>query len=114
MAIATSSLRKDVEAIFERNGLNHFFKLMITRSEVTNSKPHPESYNFCCEQLGLTKDECIVFEDTISGLTAAKAAGLVCYAIQSNIAEHHKLRAADKIFLDLNEAKDYLIATSQL
>jgi beta-phosphoglucomutase len=114
MAIVTSSVRKDVEAIFERNRLGHFFKLIITRTEVTNSKPHPESYNLCCEQLDISKDECIVFEDTINGLTAAKAAGLVCYAIQRNTNEHHKLIAADKIFLDFNESKDYLLETKQL
>jgi len=114
MAVVTSSVRKDVDTIFERNGLKHYFKLIITRSEVANYKPHPESYNACCEQLGISKDECLVFEDTINGLTAAKAANLVCYAIQSNTAEHHKLQAADKIFLDLNEAKEYLLATNQL
>ncbi len=114
MAIATSSLRKDVEAIFERNGLAHYFKLIITRSDITNGKPHPESYLTCCEQLGFAKNECIVFEDTINGLTAAKAAGLTCYAVQSNTIEHHKLQAADKIFLNLKEAKDYLIASKQL
>ena len=114
MAIATSSLRKDVEAIFERNGLAHYFKLIITRSDIINGKPHPESYLTCCEQLGLAKNECIVFEDTINGLTAAKAAGLVCYAVQSNTTEHSKLQAADKIFLNLKEAKEYLIATNQL
>ncbi len=114
LAIVTSSVRKDVETIFERNGLGHFFKLIITRSEVTNSKPNPEGYNLCCEQLGIAKDECIVFEDTINGLTAAKAASLVCYAVQSNTDEHHKLTAADKIFLNFNEAKDYLLQTRQL
>jgi beta-phosphoglucomutase len=114
MVIATSSLRQDVEAIFNRNGLAHFFKFMVTRNEVTNSKPHPESYNLCVERLGMSKDECIVFEDTVTGLTAAKAAGLVCYVIQSNTAEHPKLQAADKIFLNLNEAVEYLIATKQV
>jgi beta-phosphoglucomutase len=108
MAIVTSSVRKDVETIFERNGLGHYFKLIITRTEITNSKPHPECYNMCCELLGIAKDECIVFEDTINGLTAAKAANLVCYAVQSNPAEHHKLAIADKIFLDFKEVMEYL------
>jgi beta-phosphoglucomutase len=42
LALVTSSPRKDVEAIFERNGLGKYFKLIITRSEVTKSKPDPE------------------------------------------------------------------------
>lgn len=109
LALVTSSPRKDVEAIFARNGLGRYFKLIITRSEVTKSKPDPESYNVCVEKLGLLKEECIVFEDTINGVRSAKAAGITCFAIQSNKEEHLKLTIADKLFLDLNEARNYLI-----
>lgn len=109
LALVTSSPRKDVEAIFERNGLSKYFKLIITRSEVSKSKPDPESYNTCVEKLGLNKDECIVFEDTINGIRSAKAAGLTCIAIQQNTEEHQNLSLADQLFLDFNEAKAYLI-----
>ncbi|KQC00675.1 HAD family phosphatase [Pedobacter sp. Hv1] len=108
LALVTSSPRKDVEAIFERNGLASYFKLIITRTEVSKSKPDPESYNTCVEKLGLSKDECIVFEDTINGIKSAKAAGLTCIAIQQNTAEHQNLLLADQLFLDFKEAKDHL------
>jgi HAD superfamily hydrolase (TIGR01509 family) len=106
MALVTSSPRKDVDAIIERKDLSKYFKLIITRSEVTKSKPDPESYNICVEKLGLAKDECIAFEDTINGLKSAKAAGLTCIVIQSNTEEHLKLAIADKLFLDFRETKD--------
>lgn len=108
LALVTSSPRQDVDAVFARNGLGKYFKLIITRSDVTHSKPDPESYNVCCEKLGIAKDECLVFEDTINGIKAAKAAGLTCYAIQSNITDHHKLSIADQLFLDFTEAEKYL------
>jgi beta-phosphoglucomutase len=98
-----------VDAILERKGLSRFFSAIITRTEVVNSKPHPESYELCLKLLGLQKDECIVFEDTVNGIKSAKAAGLVCYAIQSNTSEHYKLGDADKIFVDFNEAKNHLL-----
>lgn len=110
LALVTSSPRKDVEAIFERNGLGNYFQLIITRSEVSKSKPDPESYDTCVAQLGLSKEECIVFEDTLNGIKSAKAAGLTCIAIQSNTAEHQNLNLADQLFRDFNEAKQYLIA----
>ncbi len=112
LALVTSSPRKDVEVIFERNGLGSYFQLIITRTEVTKSKPDPESYNICVAQLGLQKEDCLVFEDTLNGIKAAKAAGLTCIAIQGNTAEHQKLSLADQLFLDFNEAKAYLIANS--
>jgi beta-phosphoglucomutase len=114
LAIVTSSPRKDVEAIFERNGLGKYFKLTITRSEVLKSKPDPESYNVCREQLGLAIDECLVFEDTINGVKSAKAANLICYAVQSNEKEHHSLSIADKLFLNFDEVKNYLVKSGQI
>jgi beta-phosphoglucomutase len=109
LAVVTASPRADVEAIFKRNGLSHYFDLMITRTEVSVSKPDPECYLLCCDQLGIAKDECIVFEDTLNGLKAAKAAGLTCYVIQQDQSQHLKLNMADKIFLDLRAAKDDVI-----
>jgi beta-phosphoglucomutase len=109
LALVTSSPRQDVEAVFERNGLGRYFELIITRTEVTKSKPDPESYLICVEKLGLLKEECLVFEDTINGVKSAKAAGLTCFAIQSNTDEHHKLTIADKLFLDFKAVKDHLI-----
>ncbi len=111
MALVTASKRADVDEMFRKNGLNKYFDLMITRSDVTNSKPDPESYNLAVERLGLEKSECLVFEDTLNGLRAAKAAGLTCFAIQANIDDHLKLSAADRIFLDFQLVKDFLIET---
>jgi beta-phosphoglucomutase len=110
LAIVTSSPREDVEAIFDRNGLRPYFSLIITRSEVQHNKPDPESYNKCCKALGLSKENCLVFEDTINGIKAAKAAGIRCFAIQSNTDMHEALHIADRLFLDLMEAKEYLLS----
>jgi beta-phosphoglucomutase len=109
LAVVTASPRPDVEVIFQRNGLGDYFDLMITRTEVAVSKPDPECYLLCCERLGIQKDECVVFEDTLNGLKAAKAAGLTCYVIQQDESQHVKLNMADKIFLNLRTAKEDVI-----
>jgi beta-phosphoglucomutase len=109
LGLVTASSRADAEAIFERNELDRYFKVIITRSEVNKSKPDPESYNTCLDKLGVFKEECVVFEDTINGIKAAKAAGLLCFAIQSNILIHDELSMADQLFLNLKEAKEYLV-----
>jgi len=109
MALVTASKRPDVDEMFKKNGLAKYFSLLITRSDVINSKPDPESYNLAVEKLGLQKSECLVFEDTLNGLRAAKAAGITCFAIQGNEEDHLKLAAADQIFLNFQLAKQYLI-----
>ncbi|QPH41584.1 HAD family hydrolase [Pedobacter endophyticus] len=109
LAVVTASPRVDVEAVFERNGLAKYFKLFVTRTDVTVSKPDPESYNICVKMLGLAKDECIVFEDTVNGVKSALAAGITCYAIQNNVRAHQKLKIADQLFLNFEHAKTYML-----
>lgn len=109
MVLVTASKRLDVNEMFNKNGLAKYFNFLVTRSDVTNSKPDPESYNLAVEKLALPKEECLVFEDTLNGLRAAKAAGLTCFVIQGNVEDHAKLADADKIFLNFEEARDYLI-----
>ncbi|WP_316796117.1 HAD family phosphatase [Pedobacter agri] len=109
LAVVTASPRIDVEAVFERNGLAKYFSLFITRTDVSKSKPDPESYNICVEKLGLQKNECIVFEDTVNGVKSAMAAGITTYAIQNNIRAHQKLKMADQLFLNFSHAKSYIL-----
>jgi beta-phosphoglucomutase len=109
MALVTASKRPDVDEMFLKNGLDKYFSFMVTRSDVVNSKPDPESYNLAVAQFGFDKSECLVFEDTLNGLRAAKGAELTCFVIQGNTEDHEKLAAADKIFTDIQQAKDYLV-----
>ncbi|MCX2451272.1 HAD family phosphatase [Pedobacter sp. PLR] len=110
LAIVTSSPREDVTAIFDRNGLSKYFTLIITRTDVVQNKPDPEGYLKCCAMLGLKQEECIVYEDTVNGIKAAKAAGIRCIAVQSNLEVHPSLSIADELFLDLRAAKIALLA----
>ncbi|WP_431292962.1 HAD family hydrolase [Pedobacter sp. P26] len=109
LAVVTASPKIDVEAVFERNGLAKYFSLFITRTDVSKSKPDPESYNLCVERLGIAKEECIVFEDTLNGVKSALAAGITCYAIQNNVRAHQKLKIADELFLSFANAKEFML-----
>ena len=110
MALVTASKRPDVDEMFLKNGLAQYFSFLVTRSDVVNSKPDPESYNLAVSKFGFKKSDCLVFEDTLNGLRAAKGADLTCFAIQGNSEDHAKLAAADKIFTDMQQAKDFLVA----
>lgn len=109
LAVVTASPKIDVEAVFDRNGLAKYFSLFVTRTDVSKSKPDPESYNLCVERLGLAKEECIVFEDTLNGVKSALAAGITCYAIQNNVRAHQKLKIADELFLSFANAKTFML-----
>jgi beta-phosphoglucomutase len=109
MALVTGSNRDEVNTLFSKNGLRKYFDIIVTNDDVKNPKPDPECYNLCRAQLGLEKEECLVFEDTVNGLKAAKAADLTCYAIQRHEQQHASLHQADHLFLNFEEAKKYLL-----
>ncbi len=78
-AIATSSDRTWIGDHLGRIGLVERFETICTADDVDRTKPDPDLFLLALKRLGLQPDEAIVFEDTVNGITAAKAAG--CYAV---------------------------------
>jgi HAD superfamily hydrolase (TIGR01509 family) len=74
-ALVTSSLRHNQELAFDRFGLAGCFDAVVTAEDVTHTKPHPEPYLTAVVRLGLPADECLVIEDSLHGVAAARAAG---------------------------------------
>src|SRR5690606_16794319 len=84
MAVVTSSKREVAIYHLERNGIRHFFSVLVTRTDVQRPKPDPEPYLRCVKELGLPNDHCVVLEDSFTGSAAAKSAGLTCFGVQSH------------------------------
>ena len=76
MGIATSNVREWVEKILEKNGLLSYFSIIVTSDDVAKPKPDPEVFLRCAQQLGADVAQCLVFEDSIAGATAAISAGM--------------------------------------
>ncbi|MEJ1236534.1 HAD family phosphatase [Chryseolinea sp. T2] len=74
-AIATSAPRANVDFTIEHTGIGPYFKTILDDSFVTIGKPNPEIYLKSAEALGLDPRNCVVFEDSLSGVKAGKAAG---------------------------------------
>jgi beta-phosphoglucomutase len=108
IALVTAAPRYNVNLIFERNGLGHFFDVMVTRTDLVESKPNPECYRMACAQLGIAPAEAIAFEDTATGIQSANGANVTCYAIQRDPSQHGNLGLADALFHDLREARTYI------
>jgi HAD superfamily hydrolase (TIGR01509 family) len=74
-AIATSAPRANVDLTLEKTGTKAYFDIILDESFVTRGKPDPEIYLKTAEALKLPPSQCIVFEDSISGIRAATTAG---------------------------------------
>jgi len=76
LAVVSSSPTVDVEPTLLASGLRTRLNAMICGDHVERLKPHPEPYLTALERVGCRAEEAIVFEDSSSGMTAAKAAGI--------------------------------------
>ena len=81
LAVATSSVSVSVRPFLARHELTKFFEVVVTGEEVEHGKPHPDIYLRAAEKLRAAADACLVIEDALSGIAAAKAAKMRVAAI---------------------------------
>lgn len=77
------------------------FNATLSGSEVAYKKPHPEIFLTAAKKIGLKPSECLVVEDAINGVKAAKAAGCHCLALTTSFSKE-LLSEADWITSDLS------------
>ncbi|ACA30799.1 hexitol phosphatase HxpB [Histophilus somni] len=95
LAVATSSPPVVIKTIFDRLKLWDYFPIQCSAMDEEYGKPHPAVYLRAVKKLGIEKQECIVIEDSITGLIAAKAANLTTFLVNSNY-ENEKFSIADE------------------
>ncbi|MEG0142898.1 MAG: HAD-IA family hydrolase [Akkermansia sp.] len=83
IAIATGSAMPGAIHTLMRAGLDDLFPLIITPDEVERGKPFPDMFLLAAQLLHAQPNECIVFEDAVPGIQAAKAAGMDCVVVQT-------------------------------
>jgi HAD superfamily hydrolase (TIGR01509 family) len=80
--LVTSGDRAKVRAVSQQLGLVGLFAAQITMEDVAQGKPHPECYQQAAAALRVPPERCVVFEDAVSGVQAAVAAGALCVGVQ--------------------------------
>lgn len=84
IGLATSSQHLLVEAVLERHDLQRYFTSIRTSCDVGRGKPFPDVFLKVAEDLQVKPAECLVFEDTVAGVLAAKRAGMKVIAVFDN------------------------------
>jgi len=75
-AVVSGSTRDSVEASLRAIGLLDSFEVLVCAGDYRKSKPDPEPFLIAAERLGVSPENCLVFEDTQMGIKAATAAGM--------------------------------------
>jgi 16S rRNA pseudouridine516 synthase len=81
LAVATSSVGASARPFLDRRQLTGFFEVIVTGEEVGRGKPAPDIYLRAADKLGIDADACLVVEDALPGVAAAKAANMRVAAI---------------------------------
>jgi beta-phosphoglucomutase family hydrolase len=95
-AIASSAPVANIDIIIQGLGIADCFQAVASGPEVPESKPDPEIFLLAAEKLGVGPAGCVVMEDAIAGVTAAKRAGMKCVAV-TNSHPAGELRQADLV-----------------
>ena len=109
IALVTSSYNTTVETVLGHHKLLDYFEFFVTRELVEHPKPNKEPYELAVQMLGLPKETVIAVEDTITGFTAATAAGLNCVAVTKHETEINRLSGAKFLLSNLSQLQDIII-----
>ena len=95
IAVASSSRGGWAYGHLERRGLIHHFEFVLSAEDVSNPKPDPELYMMAVDRLGVEPRNALSIEDSVVGLTAAKAAGLHCAVVPNPMTNGMDFSSAD-------------------
>ena len=102
LALASSAPMENIQLLIGGLGISDYFQTIVTDQDVTEGKPNPQVFLLAAQRLGLEPKDCIVIEDAVAGVSAAKKAGMLCLAI-TNTHPRASLREADLIVDTLEE-----------
>ena len=99
--IAIGSSSKNTKTILKQIGLLDAFDTIVDGNDITHSKPHPEVFLKAAEKLSINPIDCIVVEDALAGINAAKSAGMFAVAVSDAL----KATNADMKATELSQMK---------
>ncbi|MGM5480788.1 MAG: HAD family hydrolase [Nanobdellota archaeon] len=78
IAVATSSTHRYAEILLDANNIRKYVDKIVGGDEVAHTKPDPHIFLLARKELGIKKDECVIVEDAVNGVKAARRAGIDC------------------------------------
>jgi len=96
MAIASSAPIENIQLVTRGLAVNNYFQVIVWGRQVTEGKPSPQAFLLAAKRLEVEPKNCVVIEDAVAGVTAAKRAGMKCLAV-TNTHPKISLKAADLV-----------------
>ncbi|MCM1328332.1 MAG: HAD family phosphatase [Ruminococcus sp.] len=106
IALATASPRELYEPVLRNNHVYGFFDAFCTTGEAGRDKNCPDVYLLAASKLGVSPNECVVFEDVLKGVVSAKNAGMTAVGVYDRYSEEDIITiraAADRFIMNFSE-----------
>ena len=102
-AVVSSSSHKWVDGWLEKLGLAGHFQTTVCRGDAPRIKPAPDLFLEAAKRLAVAPADCLVIEDSLNGLKAAKEAGMSVWVVPNRVTECLDFSPADRKFRSLAE-----------
>ena len=112
LALVSSAPKENIDLVTSELDIGGYFDCFVSGREVAESKPSPQIYLSAAEKVGAEPKDCVVIEDSLLGVEAAKAAGMKCLAV-ANTHPKQELEEADKV-VDSLEDVDLIILIQRI
>ena len=112
LALVTASMRAQVDRVLRHHGWEGMFQVRVAQEDYHQPKPNPEPYLIAAEKLKVKAGDCVVFEDSTSGITAAKRAGMYVIAVIAGSAQGIDTSFADVICRSFKEVQSYIFTNA--
>ena len=102
MAVATNAEPANVHFVLKNAGLSHFFRAVVDGHQVERPKPDPEVFLKAAASLGYAPADCVVFEDSLTGIQAARRSSARVVGLTTTMTEFSDV---DLTIRDFNDSK---------
>lgn len=87
LGLGTSACHENVELLLSQENLGQFFDALVIETDVERGKPDPQCYQLVAQRLEVNPQRCLVFEDAVAGVQAARQARMGCWGVLTTQAE---------------------------
>lgn len=108
IALATSSDQELVELVLDKLDIKQYFDVITSGDEVKKGKPAPDIFIKTAEKLNVDPSECLVLEDSMHGVNAAKKAGMICIGYKNPNSGKQDLTNADHKVSEITDVIDII------
>lgn len=108
LILASSSAMINIDRVFNRFKLNTYFAAKISGADLKESKPNPEIFNKAAILGNISKENCVVIEDSDNGITAANDANIFVFGYANKLSEGQTLENADFVINHFSELKQFI------